>query len=265
MTTTSNCVPVVVTSQLLSLASLGFAPPRAVARRSGSHLDPRRLEQPIRSLELTLSAVTNVSCLSACPYARSPSTIPRRRPPTSSALRRAMPPIAAAPPIELVVVRCRGELSVLVIGQLEVGRRGVGLGLSDRRGARDHDHVGAVEAPGQRHLGRGGARGHRRPGEAPRRDGSIRRRFSGRKAARVRPEPLGDVVGTVASREQALLERAVRDDQTVVLLGPRQDLALDAPVDQVVADLVGEHRGTRRAPRPGATGRARSCSPRRGG
>ena len=71
--------------------------------------------------------------------------------------------------------------------------------------------------------------------------------------------PLGRWSASYRPDSRPCLQRAVGDDDAVVLLGPREQLALDAPVDQVVADLVGEHRSPEALLGPLATGRASSC------
>ena len=109
------------------------------------------------------------------------------------------------------------------------------------RGTGDHHDVGAPDQPGQGHLGAGGVvgGGHLAQHLEDRCQAGAGSREEGRGA---RPHAPRAVVGVVATRQEALAERAVGDDDPVVGLGPGQQVALGAPVDQAEADLVGEHR-----------------------
>ena len=106
------------------------------------------------------------------------------------------------PPHGSEAVGGRGERRVLVVGQLQVGRGGVGFGLLDRGGAGDHHHVGPPEQPGQRHLANRWRRGRRPPGAARRAPGraggrsragtaGVRRPQSRRAGGRGRSAPTG--------------------------------------------------------------------------
>ena len=216
MTTTSYCVSTVVTLPPRSSVDARRLGPAARRGRPGGEISVE--PDGVASLPARPARFRAVAA-----YCFNPSTARRTRFETRSTRTRARRRHGGRAPHRVEGVGRRGERRVLVVGQLEVGRRRVGLGLLDRRGAGDHHHVGSPEEPGQGHLRAGGPVrvGHLAQTS---RTGASRRTFSGRNAGVPEPIARGQVVGVVAAREQALAERAVGDDQAVVGLGPGQQL-----------------------------------------